>query len=55
MTQCGSGVHQQWVLSDRFCGHTHDSGNVGMPELHPLGNFIHGLQGKRNGLWLYFL
>lgn len=48
-------VHQQWVFSDRFCGHTHDSSNVGMPQLHPLGNLVHGLQGKRNGLWRHTL
>lgn len=57
MIQHGSDAHQQWVLSDWFCSHTHDSSNVGMPELHPLGNFIHGLQGNEMGCdsTLYFL
>ena len=57
MTQHGSDSHQQWVLSDWFCSHTHDGSNVGVPQLHPLGNFIHGLQGDKedNGLMLCLL
>ena len=36
-------AYQQGVLSDRLCGNSHDSGNVGMPQLHPLGDLIHCL------------
>ena len=39
------GAYQQQVLSDRLSGDAHDSGDVGMAELHPLSYFIHRLHG----------
>lgn len=37
-------IYHERVLSDRLCSHPHDSGNVWMPELHPLSNLIHCLR-----------